>query len=416
MVYTHSICSIWEAVASDVLRIRGFSIGSWSGSLSTQILHATRICEATGHDLCNCYNIARWDIGGPKLGPPWFHTAPKSTIYGLPHNVGWMCVNWGAGGPDLLRSCLSVAILVQCSSRCFAVVFAMAMSKASATAEVASATAVKLFTAEMIREHADRSDNQPHSRSNEALKHFRDLLELFLQPVAIESSNLDLEADVLPIRKSIHDRGEDRGAEFHFSRGDDTVLWSWSQMLLGTGLRFEEVVGDGVVAVKVIARPGSFDSKRAEAWVRHGGQRCVHLPIWDFLVVRADGTGILLHPRWRWHPQTGIEILPFARSPPRCVAHSSRAKASPPLPGIASDSDFSQPSDTELPQLPTFLQRLSSQLPQPPPAPAIVGKGDAHPSSSGSVYNKMGRPSREVPATAGVSYCIREYWLGALDA
>ena len=192
--------------------------------------------------------------------------------------------------------------------------------------------------------------------------------------------------------------------------------FSWSQMLLATDQRFEEVVGDGVVAVKVIARPCSFDSKRAEAWVLYGGQRCVHLPIWDFLVVRADGTGILLHPRWRWHPQTGIEILPFARSPPRCVAHSSRAKASPPLPGIASDSDFSQPSDTELPQLPTFLQRLSSQLPQPPPAPAIVGKGDARPSSSGSVYNKMGRPSREVPATAGVSYCIREYWLGALDA
>ena len=171
-----------------------------------------------------------------------------------------------------------------------------------------------------------------------------------------------------------------------------------------------------MVAVKVIARPGSFDSKRAEAWVQYGGQRCVHVPIWDFLVVRADGTGILLHPRWRWHPQTGIEILPFARSPPRCVAHSSRAKASPPLPGIASDSDFSQPSDTELPQLPTFLQRLSSQLPQPPPAPAIAGEGDAHRSSSGSVYNKMGRPSREVPATAGVPYCIREYWLGALDA
>jgi hypothetical protein len=67
----------------------------------------------------------------------------------------------------------------------------MAMSKASATAEVASATAVKLFTAEMIREHADRAVAQPWSRSNEALKHFRDRMETFLQPVAFESSNLD---------------------------------------------------------------------------------------------------------------------------------------------------------------------------------------------------------------------------------
>jgi hypothetical protein len=132
-------------------------------------------------------------------------------------------VNWGAGGPDLLCSCLSVAILVQCSSRCFAVVFAMAMTEASVTAEVASATAVKLFTAEIIWEHADRSVAQPWSRSNEALRHFRDLMETFLQPVALESSNLDLEVAVLLIRKSIHDRGADRGAEFHFSKGNDTV-------------------------------------------------------------------------------------------------------------------------------------------------------------------------------------------------
>ena len=159
----------------------------------------------------------------------------------------------------------------------------------------------------MIREHADRSVAVPWSRHNEALKHFRDGLETFLQPVALESSNLDLEADVLLIRKSIHDRWADRGAEFHFSRGNDTVPFSWSQMLLVTGQSFDEVVGVGVVAVKLIARPCSYDRKRAEAWVQFGGQRCVLVPIWDFLVVRADGTGILLHPRWKWHPQTGID-------------------------------------------------------------------------------------------------------------
>ena len=354
-------------------------------------------------------------MGWPELGPPWFLTAPKSAIYGLPHNVGWMCLNWGAGGPDLFRSWLSVAILVQGSSLCLAVVFAIAMTEASATAEVASATAEKLFTAEMIREHAARSVAQTWSRPNEALKHYRDLMESFLQPLAFESSNLDLEPDTLLIRQCIHDRGADRGAEFHFSRGNDTVPFSWSQMLLATDQRFEEVVGVGVVAVKLIARPCSYDRKRAEAWEQFGCQRWVHVPIWDFLVVRADGTGIALHPRWR--KKEGIEILPFARSPPRFVGHVSRAKASPPLPGISSDTDFSQPSDTELPQLPTFLQQLSSPLPQPPPAPAIAGEGVAHRiRSSGSVHNKMlRRPSLEVPAIAGVPYCIREHWLGALD-
>ena len=68
----------------------------------------------------------------------------------------------------------------------------MAMTEASATAEVASATAVKLFTAEMIREHADRAVAQPWSRSNEALKHFRDLLEIGFVPQVFQQ-NLELE-------------------------------------------------------------------------------------------------------------------------------------------------------------------------------------------------------------------------------
>ena len=153
-------------------------------------------------------------MGGPQLGPPWFMTAPESTMSGLPHNVGLDVFELETGGPDLLRSRLSVAILVQRSSRCLAVVSAMAMSKASATAEVASATAERRFTAEMIREHADSSLAQTWSRSNEALKHFRDGMEIFLQPRAFEQ-NLDLDPATLPIRKCIHDRG----AEFHFSRG-----------------------------------------------------------------------------------------------------------------------------------------------------------------------------------------------------
>ena len=291
----------------------------------------------------------------------------------------------------------------------------MAMTEASANAEVASATAERRFTAEMIREHAARSLAQTWSRNTEALKHFRDLMETFLQPRAFEQ-NLDLDPATLPIRKCIHDRG----AEFHFSRGDDTVPFSWSQMLLVTGQSFDEVVGVGAVAVKVFARPYSYDDKRAAAYgLQHGGQHPVFPPIWDFLVVRADGTGVLLHPRWR--RKAGIEILPFAQCPPRRGAYSIRAKAMLPLPGISSDTDFSQPSDTELPQLPPFLQRVPSPLPQPPPAPAIAGEGDAHRSSSKSVYNKMlSRPPLEVPATAGDvvmrgSYCIREDWWGAQD-
>ncbi len=90
-------------------------------------------------------------MGGPQLGPPWFKTAPESIMSGLPHNVVLDVFDLEAGGPDLLRSLLSVAILAQRSSRCLAVVSSMAMPKASTTAEVASATAERRFAAEMIQ-------------------------------------------------------------------------------------------------------------------------------------------------------------------------------------------------------------------------------------------------------------------------
>ncbi len=146
------------------------------------------------------------------------------------------------------------------------------MSKASATAE-------RLLTAEMIREHAARSQPpQPYERSNEALKHFRDLLELgFLPPVF--QQNLDLEPDPLLIRKVTHGRGE----ELRFDQGVPPVAFSWSQMLLATGQQFEHAVGVGAVAVQMFVRRNSYDHHRGHSFVKQHGKQPVHRPpIWDF--------------------------------------------------------------------------------------------------------------------------------------
>ena len=299
----------------------------------------------------------------------------------------------------MIRSLVSAAILAQCFSRCFAVVSAMAMSKASATAEVASvasATAERCFTAEMIRAHAGMSPEQPWHRSNEALKHFRDRMESCLQPRPFEMV-LDLDPATFQVRKCIHDSG----AAFQFSRGNDTVPFSWSRMLLATGRSFDEVVGMGELAVMMSARQNSYDNKRSDAFRRQQGLPfTIHAPVWDFKVMRVDGTGVLLHPRWR--RTGGIEIVPFVQHPPRTIVYSATAKASPPLPGISSDTDLSQTSDTEPSQMPPMLQRVPSPLPQPPPAPAIAGEDYAHGSSSQSGYNKIvPRAPPEVPATAG---------------
>ena len=316
----------------------------------------------------------------------------------------------------LLRSSLCEAILVHCSSRCLAVVFAMAMTEASATAEVASATAEKIFSAVMIREHAARSPPQPFERFNEALKHYRDLFEVGFIPQVFQH-NLDLEPDTLLIRKVTHGSGE----EFHFEAGTPPVAFSWSQMLLATGQKFEHVVGVGVVAVLMFVRPDSYDHCRGHAFVKANKTPPMHRPpIWDFLVKRADGTGILLHPRWR--RKGGIEILPFERMPhavspvpsagvgksdgkgtyrrTKNAAYTSKAKEPPPLPVAPATAGLSptfQPNDTDFHQL---LRAAAAQgaVPPPPPPPALAIAREAQSSSSQSACKEMPPPPpHEVP-------------------
>jgi hypothetical protein len=112
------------------------------------------------------------------------------------------------------RTQVSVAILAQCSGPCFAVVSAMAMSRAFATAEVASAIAERCFTAEMIRAHTSSSQAQPYWRSNEAWTHFRDTMEIGFTPTA-HDMDLDLQQPTIAVRECTHGRGE----EFHFQQG-----------------------------------------------------------------------------------------------------------------------------------------------------------------------------------------------------
>ena len=289
----------------------------------------------------------------------------------------------------LLRSWLSVAIVVQRSSRCLAVVFAMA--------EVSSATAEKLFTAQMIREHAARlQPPQPFERPNEALKHYRDRFEIGFIPTVFQHI-LDLEPAFLLIRKVTHGTGE----EFHFEAGAPPVAFSWSQMLLATGQKFEHVVGVGVVAVLMFVRPNSYDHCRGRAFVNQHGKQPENRPqVWDFLVKRADDTGILLHPRWR--KSGGIDILPFegmtdAVSPVPSAgvgksdgkgtyrrttnaAYARKAKEPPvviQLPETAGLTSIFQPNDTDVHQplrAAAAAAAVQGAVP-PPPMPQRVPPG-----------------------------------------
>ena len=54
----------------------------------------------------------------------------------------------------------------------------------------------------------------------------------------------------------------------------------------------------GVVGCSFAVRPNSYDHSRHNMLNDTSTPSSVKLPIWDFVVHRADGTAIRLHPEW----------------------------------------------------------------------------------------------------------------------
>ena len=54
----------------------------------------------------------------------------------------------------------------------------------------------------------------------------------------------------------------------------------------------------GVVGCSFAVRPNSYDHSRSHMLRQKSSASLVKLPIWDFVVHRADGTAIRLHPEW----------------------------------------------------------------------------------------------------------------------
>ena len=93
--------------------------------------------------------------------------------------------------------------------------------------------AAQVYTWDEITAAAGVTPRQPRERSNEALKHFRDLAET---PVGIPNGvaiNTPLASPVVMIRKCTHGSGE----QFSFEVGAELMPWSWRQMLLSLGSR-----------------------------------------------------------------------------------------------------------------------------------------------------------------------------------
>ena len=227
-------------------------------------------------------------------------------------------------------------------------------------------------TWDMITAMAAQVTMQPKHRHNESLKHHRDLAET---PAGVPNGiaiNIRLADGVTMIRKVIHGHGQ----QFTFS-ANEHVPWCWPQMLTMLGdQKGRQVVGSGVVSLTLYERPGSYDHHRAYAG-QSGG---VKPPVWDWLVLNADGKGWLLHPRWGKNAKCDITTLEGAAALPGIVPAKGVGRSDGP--GTyrrATDTYRDAPAPAEAGD-PRPMQGIR---PPPPPAPPQTPPQEVAPAEAG---------------------------------
>ena len=107
--------------------------------------------------------------------------------------------------------------------------------------------------------------------------------------------SMELQPYGMQIAKMVHMRGADITFDC-----DEFIEWSWLEMVaqLDEG-SMTDVVGVGLVRCELAARAKSYDHKMHHANRMAGRAQGPQLRVWDFVLWRADGTGIRLHPQWK---------------------------------------------------------------------------------------------------------------------
>ena len=134
---------------------------------------------------------------------------------------------------------------------------------------------------------------------NGALKYFRDTHERADDPFMSEPV---LFSNIEPamIAEVVHAKG----TSYSFNT-DNMLEWRWQDMvaqLVDEDVRLvvegRDGRGRGLVSCECAPRGNSYDHKRQAAMRAAGTKDVPKLPIWDFVLRRADGTGVRLHPQW----------------------------------------------------------------------------------------------------------------------
>ena len=134
---------------------------------------------------------------------------------------------------------------------------------------------------------------------NAALKYFRQV-----QEGAHHLVNGNQEQFVFPLHRPVQVRKvvHEKGTAYGFDMSDEGLLdWNWQQMVAhldDDSMRYvvegPEGRSGGLLKCTLTRRPGSYDHKR-QVQTRHGER----LPVWDFVLWRADGSSVRMHPNWK---------------------------------------------------------------------------------------------------------------------
>lgn len=177
---------------------------------------------------------------------------------------------------------------------------AVAVQDAPSSSSEATAVAVQgghgeMFTVDFFKNF--RTFTGGYKQHNGALKWFRHKQENLATPSDLLFPNHDHVA-VAAIIKG-------KGMDFDF---DETTEWSWSWLELVAQLDDKSIDfvvkgpddrSCGLWQCSLSMRPGSYDHKRHHMLIKQGYHvQGDQLKVWDFLLVRSDGSTVRLHPNW----------------------------------------------------------------------------------------------------------------------
>ena len=150
------------------------------------------------------------------------------------------------------------------------------------------------------------------SQHNVALKYFRGEQERHDDP--FQSPSLEFHPSA-PIAVAVIDHP--KGMAWWFT--GEWRQWCWHEMIAQLDdTSMEKVVNGfegrsrGLVGCSLAIRPGSYDHKRHHMLIETATNSKQRLPCWDFVLHRADGSGIRLHPQYKGTVVETIEELGHA--------------------------------------------------------------------------------------------------------